>query len=216
MAIAIVNQTSGGSTPITIPTPTAGNLLVLVAIEISTSANTWGTHSISGSPGGNFTAGTGFTRGTAAHRVVVSGDSTSVTIGNGGGGFRAFIFELSGMDTTSPFDRAAGTTFASASSAASPLGAAIAQAEEFVVTIFGHNGTNGTPTGITDSFTHWTPTDTRRGGGYRTTSSVVTPNPTLSWPTARAGQYVISAWKGAAAAAADMLDPMGMTGFFGA
>lgn len=207
MAISIVQQKSGtgnsASSVITLDsTPTPGNLLVILAVEIQSGAATWGTHTIGGSPGGNFTGRGSPSRGTLADRVVASGDNTSVTIvQTGTAGIRIFVFELSGMDTTTPFDQGNGTTFSAGTSVATPLSGATAQADEFVAVIAGLNGNGGGDVSASDGFTLWTlTTDSRRIGAYKTLTSIGTPNPTLTWSISRAGQYVIAAWKMASAA----------------
>jgi hypothetical protein len=190
--------TSGTSLSATLPAPpTTGNVIVAV-VAVAQGSNV------------SFDTPIGWTEGFTPNRgdvfyKVSDGTEQTVTVNLSAGQsstvLRMWVVELSGVDTTTPFDQGNSAIFTSQTTSVTPTtGVSTAQANEWAIAMVAQNGDNGTSTGgaaATDGFTLLSTGQTRDIAASKVLSSAGTISTTISWVTPRTGSWIIATFRAA-------------------
>ena len=205
MAIGLVQAKWGSvsaalTLPVTITTPVAGNLLICSVAVGETTQPTFDT------PAGWTAVTLSVPRGALFWRAADGSEGTTVTINIQGATARRYaaqVCEVSGMNTTAPFDKSGNanwTTILGTTGLDLVCAGPTTQADEFAVFSI---GTTSTVSGhvIGDGYTMGSAAS-RAAHGYKILSAVATESPLLTWgATSNSGMYVIATFKAAAAPA---------------
>jgi IPT/TIG domain/Laminin G domain len=133
---------------------------------------------------------------------VSDGSEQTVTVNLSAGqtarAMRMWVVELSGANTTTPFDQGGSGIYTTLTTSVTPTTAGpTAQANEWAIAVVSHNGDNGGSPAATSGFTVLTPNDSRDIGATKILGLQDTISTTISWTTARTGSWIIATFRGA-------------------
>jgi hypothetical protein len=192
--------TSAGSSSISASfglTPAQGDLLVAVPINASS-----GTSSVTFTPPAGWSVGRSNGRAAIFYEVAGAGEPKVVSVSDSDGQaytLRMSIYELSGVDASSPFDQSGEATFSSTTSTTISTDGITDRTGEWAVAMIGWNGaiTSGS-----QSFDNGFTAFTGNSRGYAATSvmsAASVASTTASWTTASAGVKIIGTFRPAPA-----------------
>jgi len=174
--------------------PTPGNVLVAVVVVSQASSPAFDT------PAG-WTAPFTPARGAVFWKVSDGTEQTvtvNLTAGQTAKALRMWVVELSGADTTNPFDQGGSAIFGSTvTSVTATTAGPTAQASEWTIAMVGHNGSNGGGETVTDGFTLLAAGYGRDIGASKVLTSTGAVSTTFSWTTARTGCWIIATFRAA-------------------
>jgi hypothetical protein len=178
-------------------TPAEGNLLVAVPLNASS-----GSGSVTFNTPAGWSVGGSKPRAAIFYRVAEASEPRTVTVSDSDGqtySLRLWIFELSGADTSNPFDQIGGGTFSSTTSTTISTDGVVDRAGEWAVAAIGWNGaiTSGSQS-FDNGFTGFT----GNGRGYAATdllSATGIASTTATWVTSAAGAKIIGTFRAAPA-----------------
>jgi hypothetical protein len=190
---AAISDVSISATFNSVPTP--GDVLVAVVVVSQASNPAFDTPAGWTKP---FTPARG-----ALFFKVSDGTEQTVTVNLAAGEtaktLRMWVVELSGANTTNPFDQSGSAIFTSTSTSVMPTtNGAIAQADEWAIAMVGHNGTNGGGESATNGFALLTTGSTRDIGASKVLTAAGPVSTTISWTTARTGSWIIATFRAGA------------------
>lgn len=173
--------------------PKSGDLLV-AAVVVPASA----------SPG--FDTPAGWTRAFTPARGAVfwkvsNGSENTVTVnlssGEAARPLRMWFVELSGANTSNPFDQGGSAVVGSSTSSMTAATGGLSQADEWAIAIAAQNGDNGGGAAASNGFDVLGTSDSRSIAATKILSSTNAVSTAISWTTPRAGSWLIATFRAA-------------------
>jgi IPT/TIG domain-containing protein/laminin G domain protein len=131
---------------------------------------------------------------------VSNGTERTVTVnlsaGQPASALRMWVVELSGVETTNPFDRSGSAVFSSAQTSVTPAtSAATTQLAEWAFTIVAQNGSNGGGERASNGFNLLATGNSRDIAASKVLTATGAVSTTISWTNARAGSWIIATFR---------------------